>query len=394
MTEQSYNKTNTPYVGNIIDKYASDHSLDKRTVLVVDDAEISREILCEILGDTYNILTAGNGREALEVVRANVKRVSLILLDIVMPEMDGWEFLAEVQKNPTLAAIPVIVTTSLDSIEDEISCLEQGATDFVTKPYNPDVIRGRVARIIRLHESSALLTSLERDELTGLYNKDFFYLNVDLRLSRNPDKVYDLIICDVEDFKMVNDRLGVKTGDDFLQYLANRYHSIAGSDGILGRLYGAIFAILIERGDGALRDELLFQISPMDDNAPVKNITIKYGIYENATAELNAAGMCDRAMLALNRIKHKYAKNVAIYDQGLHAALLREQQMVYAMQDSLANRHFKVYYQPKHDIKTGKIAGAEALVRWIHPEHGFLSPGDFIPLFEQNGFITALDTFV
>lgn len=274
MTEQSYNKTNTPYVGNIIDKYASDHSLDKRTVLVVDDAEISREILCEILGDTYNILTAGNGREALEVVRANVKRVSLILLDIVMPEMDGWEFLAEVQKNPTLAAIPVIVTTSLDSIEDEISCLEQGATDFVTKPYNPDVIRGRVARIIRLHESSALLTSLERDELTGLYNKDFFYLNVDLRLSRNPDKVYDLIICDVEDFKMVNDRLGVKTGDDFLQYLANRYHSIAGSDGILGRLYGAIFAILIERGDGALRDELLFQISPMDDNAPVKTLPL------------------------------------------------------------------------------------------------------------------------
>ena len=104
--------------------------------------------------------------------------------------------------------------------------------------------------------------------------------------------------------------------------------------------------------------------------------------------------MCDRAGLALNQIKNHYGKNVAFYTDSLRTDLIREQQILDSMETALKEHQFQVYYQPKYDIHSDSIAGAEALVRWIHPEYGFMSPADFIPLFERKGFITKLDYYV
>ena len=122
----------------------------KKQILVVEDNFINREILTGILAEQYTVLTAENGQEALDLLRTRKDDVALILLDVMMPVMDGYTFLERAKADAELALIPVIVTTQNDSEEDEIAALEHGATDFAPKPYRPQIILHRVASLISL----------------------------------------------------------------------------------------------------------------------------------------------------------------------------------------------------------------------------------------------------
>ena len=149
--------------------------LPQKKVLVVEDNELNREILCDILSPEYAVLQAENGQAALDVLKENGESISLILLDIVMPVMDGYSFLSHMKENSAYSVIPVIVTTQSDSEADEVAALSHGATDFVSKPYKPQIILHRVASIIHLRETAAMVNRVQYDRLTGLYNKEFFY---------------------------------------------------------------------------------------------------------------------------------------------------------------------------------------------------------------------------
>ena len=210
--------------------------------------------------------------------------------------------------------------------------------------------------------------SNECDHLTGLCSREAFYLQVSDILEKDPDTQYDMVVADVENFKVVNERFGIKNGD--------------------------VFAMLIRHGDGSWKERILWQFGENENEMEFRNLVIKYGIYEHVDRRIVPSGMCDRAVLALNRIKKMYGKNVAMYDDSLRATLLREQQILDTMERALKERQFQVYYQAKYDINTENIIGAEALVRWIHPEMVFMSPGEFIPLFEKNGFIVKVDYYV
>ncbi len=231
----------------------------------------------------------------------------------------------------------------------------------------------------------------ECDHLTGLCSREAFYLQVSDILEKDPDTQYDM---DVENFKVVNERFGIKNGDKVLCYLADKYQRLLNGEGICTRMHGDVFAMLIRHGDGSWKERILWQFGENENEMEFRNLVIKYGIYEHVDRRIVPSGMCDRAVLALNRIKKMYGKNVAMYDDSLRATLLREQQILDTMERALKERQFQVYYQAKYDINTENIIGAEALVRWIHPEMGFMSPGEFIPLFEKNGFIVKVDYYV
>ena len=147
----------------------------QRKILVVEDNMINREMLCDMLSSAYEVLDAENGQEALDVLKKYGEEISLILLDIVMPVMDGYTFLSHMRSDPSYSAIPVIVTTQSDSEADEVAALSHGATDFVSKPYKPQIILHRVASIIHLRETAAVMQRVQYDRLTGLYSKEFFY---------------------------------------------------------------------------------------------------------------------------------------------------------------------------------------------------------------------------
>ena len=146
----------------------------KRRVLVVDDEEINRDILGNILGDQYEVDFAENGKQAHEMLHDRMTRYSLVLLDLLMPEMDGFELLGLIRTEEATANIPVIVMTSEKPAE--VRSIKQGADDFITKPYDmPEVILARCERIIQLYEDKSIIRSAEKDELTDLYTKEFFH---------------------------------------------------------------------------------------------------------------------------------------------------------------------------------------------------------------------------
>ena len=145
--------------------------MPQKQILIVEDNELNRAMLSEILSGEYQVIEAENGQVALDILKNNSEDISLILLDVMMPVMDGYTFLDKIKKDADLALTPVIVMTQNNSEDDEVTALAHGATDFVPKPYRPQVILHRVASIIKLRETASIVNLLQYDRLTGLYTK-------------------------------------------------------------------------------------------------------------------------------------------------------------------------------------------------------------------------------
>ena len=235
---------------------------------------------------------------------------------------------------------------------------------------------------------------IEIDDLTGLYTREAFLQRGEQLLEDNPEKVYGLLLADTVDFKSINEAYGIKTGDEILRSIGLSLQEKSASDVLIGRYGGDQFAILtsMEQIDGLTKEAEFFHRLQHPEGLP--GVTIKLGLCRNIRAGKAVTVACDEAHLALNSIKHSYGKILSVYDVMIKKDLDSQRIIENTMHEALAMRQFKVYYQPKHDTTTGKMVGAEALIRWVHPQKGFMSPGEFIPLFEKNGFITETDRFV
>ena len=365
----------------------------RKRILVVEDNDLNRAMLCEILSGEYSVLEACNGQEALDMLKKSQDSVSLILLDVMMPVMDGYHFLDRLRAEPELSLIPVIVMTQGSSEEDEVSALAHGATDFVPKPYRPQVILHRVASLIKLRETAAMVNQFQYDRLTGLYSKEFFYRKVRERLDANPEQAYTILCTNIENFKLYNDAFGRRAGDRLLKKVADVAKNMMGSHGFCGRYTADRFLCLQERTQEE-QDWQDFGNFPLGEAQSFHNIVMRWGIYEITDPSVPVEQMCDRALLAVDSIKGQYDRYFAVYDDALRGRLFREKAITDAMETALAEEQFVIYLQPKYSLTDNCMAGAEALVRWIHPEWGFMSPGEFIPLFEKNGFIHRLDEYV
>ncbi len=365
--------------------------MQNKRVLVVEDNALNRELLCHILSQKYQVLEAENGAQALEILRAHPGDISLIFLDVVMPVMDGYTFLAHLRSDSSLSFIPVVITTQGNSEEDELNALSHGATDFVPKPYRPKIILHRAANLIELQENAAMLNQFKYDRLTGLYSREYFYQKVAERLAEDPDTPYAIVCSNVENFKVYNDIFGTKAGDRVLKNIAEAGRALTGEDGLCAR-YGADRFLYLQKQEAL--SGYLRQDSFLNKLVNVKDISLKWGVYKITAPSVPVEKMCDRAFLVADSIKGRYNQTVAVYDDVLRDKLLREQAITESMETALAEGQFAVYLQPKYWLKGNILSGAEALARWIHPELGFLSPAEFIPLFEKNGFITRLDRFV
>ena len=361
-------------------KNSVDSIVQKRTVLVVEDNEMNREILCELLMDDFDVVQAENGLVGLEQ------------LDVYMPVCDGFGFLERKRASGKHDSVPVIVMTASGSVDDEIRCLELGATDFVTKPYNIEVLKNRLLSTIRLRESASMLNRLEMDELTGLYSKEFFYYNADRVRKAAPDARFDIVCSDVENFRAINERYGRQKSDQFLRELAVKImaHLPGEMKPVGGRIGADIFAFLIEHQEGDWTDAL----RPIQEEGRSLHANVKYGVVKEIDNETPVPTLCDRATLAIREIKGNVKTVVSWFSEEMRNAQIREHQIVDNADAAIKNHEFQVYYQPKHSLETDHTGGAEALVRWIHPDMGFISPGAFIPLFERNGFITKLDFYI
>lgn len=366
----------------------------KKTVLVVEDQEMNREILKALLEDRYTVIGAENGLEALEILKTDSERISAILLDIVMPVMDGYGFLEEFKKEPEYDKIPVIVTTDKDADETEEKALALGANDFVNKPYNIKVLLRRIDNIIDMKESIYRLRDAERDSLTGAYNRKAFYRKAKEIIKSNPEEKYQIIASDIEKFKYFNDAFGWKEGDSLLKFYTEMLNgAFENKDVLFARAHSDIFYFLCKESDNII-NTLIYTTKMVYQRFYEAKLSFKFGVYNIEDKSIIINSMCDNAIAACNQAKLTYDQDVYVYDDALMSKNQQNIQITKTMKQSLMNEDFKVYYQPKYDIQTNKMIGAEALIRWQHPELGFILPGEFIPIFEENGFITELDIYI
>ena len=361
----------------------------KRLILIAEDEYVNREILGNILMSDYEIIYAEDGEEAYELMKQNEDKLSLVLLDLIMPKMDGLELLEKIQDDSKLTNIPIIVVTS-DSLSEEKS-LTLGAADFIPKPFPREtVIKARIERTIMLYEDRKIINYTERDPLTNLYNKEYFYQYTNILDTYYKDSMMDAIVIDIRHFHIINDRFGTIYGDKVLKNTANKLKEIIKKlNGIVCRKEADTFMVYCQHQDdySFILDELKKEDS---------SIIYRMGIYENVDKNIDVSIRYDRAKLASDKIRTSLSKNIEYYNDKMREKELYEEHLINDFENSLKNNEFKVFYQPKFNVKEDKpyLSSAEALVRWFHPTLGIVSPGDFIPLFEENGLIQKLDKFV
>ena len=231
------------------------------------------------------------------------------------------------------------------------------------------------------------------DSLTGMYNIQYLYTYIEHALSTTNDN-YSIIYINIKNFKIVNDIFGRKFGDTVLRQFGQWLQEKFKNTGICGRLMGDTFGIFIKQCN---YNEVSFLNDLSEFTIQGKNIkhsiSVHIGVYEITDKFVDVATMFDRAHLALSSIESNYKTDVKHYDDALRDVTIKEQQYTSNISDAISNNEIKPYLQPIVD-NDNNIVGAEALVRWDHPEFGLLSPSDFVTIFEKNGLIADIDKYI
>lgn len=261
-----------------------------------------------------------------------------------------------------------------------------------------------------IRDANNTIAILEHDELTNLFCVSAFYKKAQDELLKFPDTDFDIITLDMERFKLVNETFGRDTGDQLLKDIALQLVGLEhADDGLFSRVSGDIFYIFIP-SRFQFYTTLKEQMENFLDSYPLPmQLHLKIGVYSYKAcpsapspdvlesvpdAPVSIEQMCDRALFALDSLSDTRGTKLAFYDEKLQKKLSLENQILDHLEEALANHEFKLYLQPKVHIPDGSIIGGEALVRWIHPELGFVTPDNFIPLLERTGLIYEVDKFI
>jgi diguanylate cyclase (GGDEF)-like protein len=382
--------------------------LDKNTILIVDDSKIDRKVLSHVLCDEYSVIEASNGVEALNIVNSDKNVLSLIVLDLMMPVMDGFDFLKKVKAIESFDT-PILVVTADENLDNIYKALELGATSILPKPHNTKKLLAKIKETILNGEInflnknrplienrvSQIRESYQIDKLTGLYNQTGFLEVANEVLKKNPLKNYTIIRSDFNRFKLVNEMYGRAIGDKILKDFGLFLVQTLPSSTILARWDSDKFIALVDKD----RESLKFDIITIDEYLKEYNIeinlTVLYGVYVVKDRTIAIDKMCDRADYSVERAKNSYDNSsYVVYNESLDKWIKIEQTVVSGISNAIKDGDIVIYFQPKYSLITKKIVGAEALVRWKHPKYGMISPSVFIPILENNGLIHQLDYYV
>lgn len=373
------------------------------TIIIASD---SPSELKEILSEFVPVVVSD--KVALyDAMKEDPDNAILILDDIFCGE-DSLALLSEIKKDDVFGNIPVMVAVDSEDNEGAFKRLGTGADEIVSKPYFERVVRNRIKSAVaekttkelerKVDVYRELLRNSELDEKTGTYNKRAFCRHVKKLIGKNPGKKYMILRWDIDRFKVFNDTYGIKNGDLYLSKVGEAYSSFDDPERVFGHWTADHFVALIPESDFD-ETKTILGIQKLGETA-LREITndfdfgFRLGVYKIDDPSVDVEIMCDRALLALRSVKGSYNERFAYYNDSMRDSLIEEQEIISEMKSALDAGDFVVYYQPQYNYATKKIRGAEALVRWKHPKKGMIPPGKFIPVFEKNGFISALDNYV
>lgn len=356
----------------------------KPNILIVDDSKISREILISMLEDEYNLYEANDGLEAIQFLEEKPEFYQLVLLDLNMPNLDGYGVLEIMKERGWLKELPVII------ISAEVASVNRfGAIDFFTKPFDREIIFTRIRNVLAIYERYTM------DSLTGGMNRKGFIRQVENFLQKDIDRTkYDILFFDIKNFKAVNELTGLENGNKVLCEFYDRLKRSEILPLVTARMESDHFVCLAKRQEEKYKylDELCNQV--YEENGKTFQIRVHCGIYHIIEKDISVSGMIDRARLAESFRKEEDTQVYTVYTTGSNTEYIDRVEIVLEFAQSIENDEFEVYYQPIMDTNTGEIASAEALVRWNHPKKGLISPACFIPALEKSGDISKLDMHI
>lgn len=372
---------------------------EKKVVLVIDDEQVNRKILVSYLEDNYEVHEFDNGNGGIEYIKEHCRGVSAVLLDLCMPNLDGFEFLKIINENCDWKNIPIIITTGLEGIDNEKRALNMGAWDYIRKPYDKGIVKARLRNAIyrsQLSTFNELKYIAEYDPLTGMYNKKKFYDVTREMLRCNNDKKFVFIRFDVDRFQMVNSFFGYNEGDKLLVYIGKQLKDVYSvmPYATFGRIESDVFGICHRYDESTILRRIADIRNMLAKYNPEYDIVPNLGLYVIEDNNLPMETIFNRATLASNYSKGNYVKFYTFYNDNMSKAIIHEQEIINDMKCAIEKEQFDLYFQPKYSLENNKPYGAEVLVRWFHPTKGMVMPGEFIPILEKNGYISKLDYYV
>ncbi|MBW4566603.1 MAG: EAL domain-containing protein [Tolypothrix carrinoi HA7290-LM1] len=414
----------------------------KKDILIIDDTADNLRVLSSLLTKHgYNVRKALNWQMALTACETVLP--DLILLDIMMPEVDGYKVCQRLKASDLTADIPVIFISALDDVFDKVKAFGAGGVDYITKPFEFEEVLVRVKNQLALKtarlEILKLNTELEQrvkqrtgelekalqklqgevtfrqqlqnkllntalhDSLTGLPNRVLFIRRLEKALNRaqlETDFQFAVLFLDCDRFKLVNDSLGHLVGDELLIAIANRLEQSLLPVDTLARLGGDEFGIILEN-----LTDITQAIQVAEHILQQFSLAFKlsrYEVFVNASIGISWGNSdCDKpeyllrdADTAMYRAKALGKARYHVFNPEMHHEATQLLELENDLRRAVERQEFIVYYQPIISLVTGKISGLEALVRWQHPTRGLISPTEFILVAEETGLIHAINIWV
>lgn len=371
---------------NLINEYLKDGSIDSTTMMLEDDVVAYSHLQSNYLRGTWKV------RQFLLHQYERLSPISISRCRLRYMDTDeGASVLAKMILNCTRARMKIFLNMTIMYNFADDDCPRITGIHIYRDYRHENTYRSVRQNTSKSSEMEYLNTY---DELTGIYNKQAFYVKTQEMLQENPLRKFDLLRVNIERFKVLNDLFGEATGDKLLRYIGHFLKEINLPLCVSGRLYADNFAVCYEAGNGDSK-RMISTLQMVADSFAISNRTmLSFGLYRIDDKNLPVSVMCDRANMALWRAKGNFKTPYCEYDETMRVQVLKEQKIVNAMEQAIENKEFVVYLQPKYELETETIVGAEALVRWNSKDNGFISPGDFIPVFENNGFVYEVDKFV
>jgi diguanylate cyclase (GGDEF)-like protein len=414
----------------------------KKDILIIDDTADNLRVLSAILiREGYNVRKALNWHTALTACQAVLP--DLILLDIMMPEIDGYEVCRRLKIWHKTADIPVIFVSALDDVFDKVKAFQAGGLDYITKPFEFQEVLVRVQNQIALREArleilklnseleervtkrtQELETAMQKlqiemtsrrelqgklldialhDSLTGLPNRVLFIRQLEKALNhakQDANYQFAVLFLDCDRFKVVNDSLGHFVGDELLIAIARRIQTTLSPFDTLARFGGDEFAILLENITGI---DMAIEVA----EGVIQHLSLafklsRYEVFMNASIGISWGSnnykkpeyLLRDADTAMYKAKALGRARYHVFDPDMHRQAIQLLDLENDLRHAIEREEFVIYYQPIVSLKTGKIVGFEALVRWQHPTRGLVLPSDFIPAAEEMGLIYPLNTWI